>query len=113
MDLVVWSEPDGHVSSFQLCYDKNHAERAITWNESANSVSHRAVDDGEGVVGMRHKATPILVPDGQLNVEKVLGEFLRQSGSLPQEIVSVVSEKLGSLTLSGGGPNNSLQGRRP
>lgn len=61
-DLVVWFDSNDEVIAFQLCYDKPHAERAVTWRAEARGLSHMAVDDGEAV-GMGHKASPILVPD--------------------------------------------------
>ena len=48
-DLIVWYEgqdEDGPIAGFQLCYDKQGAERALTWRR-ATGFSHEKVDDGE------------------------------------------------------------------
>lgn len=46
-DLIVWYKNDRKtIDGFQLCYDKEHKERALTWRSSGSYV-HTGVDDGE------------------------------------------------------------------
>ena len=66
-DLIVWYAQDGSILGFQLCYDIRRGERALTWL-SGRGYSHERVDDGE-VVGLGHKRTPVLVPDGAFAVD--------------------------------------------
>lgn len=93
MDLVVWYGGPGHITAFQLCYDKGRAERAITWREHHPGLEHRGVDDGESRE-LNHKMSPVLVPDGELRAGDVLADFRAASTALPAEIVALVSERL-------------------
>lgn len=96
LDLVVWFDDDGVIAGFQLCYDKLHAERALTWHARGHRLQHMAVDDGEPG-GMRHKSSPVLVPDGVLDAPKLLAEFRAAAGELPPAIVAAVVAQLGDI----------------
>lgn len=78
-DLVIWGE-DADIVGFQLCYDKSHSERAVTW-KLESSFGHNAVDSGENRAG-RYKGTPILVADGSFDVQRVAASFLGHSGDV-------------------------------
>ena len=93
LDLIVWCDNHGAPVAFQLCYDKGRSERALTW-EPATGLVHSAVDDGEFQVGMRYKATPVLAPDGPLDVPRVAARFAAASTDLPAEIAAFVRERL-------------------
>lgn len=93
MDLIVWQRGDGQPCGFQLCYDKGHAERALTWRDGIG-FEHRAVDDGEASGGGRMKASPILVPDGAFQEAQVLRLFLENAGKLPEAITAFVADKI-------------------
>lgn len=45
-DLIVWFNKGKEIIGFQLCYDKERNERAITWKETVGYL-HSQVDDGE------------------------------------------------------------------
>lgn len=92
LDLIVWYDESGELSSFQLCYDKLRSERALTW-EPAAGLQHMAVDDGEGP-GLRHKASPILVEDGYFDAKRIGERFAQAAAGLPAEIVEFVAAKL-------------------
>jgi hypothetical protein len=91
-DLIVWYEKDGSLLGFQLCYDKFHKERAVTWRRGIG-FSHEKVDDGEGVPG-QHKSTPILVPDGLFDAAAITERFRQESGTLDPDISTLVIETL-------------------
>jgi hypothetical protein len=91
-DLIVWYAPDGSILGFQLCYDRKGAERALTWMEG-KGYSHLKVDDGESV-GLAHKRTPILVPDGAFDATALLNRFLTSSKALPDDVIAFVSARL-------------------
>ena len=93
LDLIVWCDAAGAPVAFQLCYDKCRRERALTW-EPATGLIQSAVDDGEFSVGMRYKATPILEPDGPLDIPRVAERFKTASPSLPRDIADFVSARL-------------------
>lgn|SRR5690606_27556547 len=93
MDLVVWMSEANEPLGFQLCYDKHRQEKAVTLRPGSTLALHMAVDSGEASA-MRHKASPILVPDGAPDVE-VLGQaFKNEAESLPVDIVSLVMQAL-------------------
>ncbi len=92
LDLIVWCDESGAPTAFQLCYDKPRSEHALTWNPDAGFL-HTAVDDGEDV-GVKYKATPILVTDGDFDANRVCDRFAEASADLPREIAEFVSTKL-------------------
>lgn len=94
MDLILWHGESGEITSFQLCYDKLYRERAIIWQLGRRELVHMTVDDGESV-GLRHKATPILVADSAFCPADVLRNFTEAAAGLPQEVVSAVVSQLG------------------
>lgn len=96
LDLVVWLGDDEAIVGFQLCYDKLRAERALTWWAHGHRLQHMAVDDGEPG-GMRHKSSPVLVPDGVLDAPTLLAEFRAAAGELPPAIVAAVVAQLGDI----------------
>jgi len=94
LDLIVWCDHVGAPVAFQLCYDKGRTERALTW-EPATGLVHSAVDDGESDPGMRYKATPVLEPDGPLDMPRVVARFAAASDALPADIAAFVRDRLG------------------
>ncbi len=92
MDLTVWTGPDGDVSGFELCYDKEKDERALRWLRAAGFV-HERVDDGEGRPG-RFKGTPILVPDGTFDARAIAERFRNASSGIDRTVADFVYERL-------------------
>jgi len=89
-DLIVWYKSDELVG-FQLCYDKQSTERALTWYRTGG-YSHAKVDTGEGPVAA--KRTAMLVSDGEFDADRVLQDFLKSSQDIDPEIVAIVREAL-------------------
>ena len=87
-DLIVWFGTDGVIVGFQLCYDRSHSERALTWREG-EGYSHMRVDDGEAI-GKTRKSTPVLLPDGAFDPRAMLERFTAISGDLPADVVEFV-----------------------
>ena len=92
LDLVVWQDPGGEIIGFQLCYDKQRGEHALTWMAGLG-FSHERVDNGENRPG-RYKAAPILVEDGTFNMEEVAPDFLAHSESLEKGLRDFIYKKL-------------------
>jgi hypothetical protein len=92
LDLIVWLNKDKSVHGFQLCYQKDAEERAITWT-SDQGFSHKRIDDGEGRPS-RYKMTPILVPDGTFDKPSVISLFEASAQQLDSDIVAFVSRTL-------------------
>jgi hypothetical protein len=84
-DLIVWQEPGGPLEGFQLCYREGpQQERALTWTLSGG-YCHERLDDGEPG-GMGFKMSPILLPDGVFEKEKVISRFRVDASSLEPEL---------------------------
>ena len=74
-DLFVWINPDESFFGFQLCYQKNKHEKALTW-KNTTGFAHERVDYGSRE---RANVTPILVTDAVFPKDKVARQFLEKS----------------------------------
>ena len=92
LDLIIWYSKGGDISGFQLCYDTESSQKAVTWRLETG-FSHERVDDGEDRPG-RYKSTPILVPDGPLNKEDLIQRFEAKSKKLEKEVVRFILDRL-------------------
>jgi len=91
-DLIVWYKDDKKtITGFQLTYDKEHKERALTWR-STGSYTHTGIDDGEITGG--YKMSPVLVSDGSFNKSRITKEFKIAAGEMDQNIASFVYRRL-------------------
>ena len=91
LELMVWYKPDKSIYGFQLCYGKMGREKALRWLDDRD-FHHYRVDTGEeSAVANR---SPILVEDGQFELEQVLPDFQASSAGLPLDVKAFVSEKL-------------------
>lgn len=91
LDLIVWHADDLTISGFQLCYDKDGREKAFTWRKETG-YSHSVVDDGEELP--TRNRSPILVPGGVFERERVLDEFEKRSTEIDPEIRELVLDKI-------------------
>jgi hypothetical protein len=91
-DLYVWVGEDKDIEGFQLCYDKDMNQRALTWNRPSN-YKHNRVYDGEENP-LQPKRTPVLVADGVFDCLSVAECFRRESMSIDPDINKFVYEKL-------------------
>jgi hypothetical protein len=89
-DLIVWSGHDGVISGFQLCYDKQKSERALTWRQAAG-FSHERVDSGE--TNPAKNLSPVLVPDGLCPIDEIADLFFMRSSEIDPSIRSFITEK--------------------
>ena len=92
IDLFVWLDEHDSPSGFQLCYDKESREHALTWTEQAG-YSHMAIDAGESRPA-RYKGSPILVADGFMDAARILEQFRSEAESLPAELARLVETKV-------------------
>ena len=90
-DLIVWYGSDGVISSFQLCYDKYHRERALTWKRGG-AYQHHSVDPGE--VAWGNKMTPILVADGVFDSGRVSKLFREKSTGIDPAVSETILDAL-------------------
>ena len=90
-DLIFWYDSLGTVTGFQLCYEKETNEHAFTWHRE-KGVSHHGIDTGEEVP--TRNSSPVLVPDGNVPYETIVGEFKARAVGLEASLHSLV---LGTL----------------
>lgn len=90
-DLYVWQNDSGAVTAFQLCYDRNRTEGAITWN-STSGFTHDRVDAGEHTP--KHAMTPILRADGNPPYFRLYHRFVDAASELPPALRSCLVEHL-------------------
>lgn len=93
LDLILWySEHDPHeIEGFQLCYDKQGLERALTWHKDRGYQHHR-VDNGEHPYSP--KQTPILVQDGSFDTPTALQQFRAASSQLDAKVTQLIETVL-------------------
>ncbi len=89
-DLFIWINPDDTYFGFQLCYQKNKDEKALTWKKTSGFV-HERVD-----LGSRERAnvTPILVSDGVFPKDRIARLFQEKSKEIDPEISEFVYNKI-------------------
>lgn len=90
-DIFVWFHKDTTITGFQLCYDKQVKERALTWVRG-RGFRHDLIDDGEATPTKNR--SPILVRDGEFPASEVLVLFITSSGGIEDPIRSLIIEKL-------------------
>lgn len=90
-DLIVWYEPDGQVHGFQLCYDKENHEGALTW-KAARGFRHTRVDSGEA--NPFNNRTPILGAQSTFPLTEVRDQFLKRGRGLSEEVRDLVLLRL-------------------
>ena len=90
-DLIVWYDERKELVGFQLCYDKDGRERAVTWTRD-HGFRHNRIDAGE-VTG-HAKMTPIVVPDGAFSRDPVADRFRSESARIERDVAAFVYETL-------------------
>jgi hypothetical protein len=95
-DLIIWYDNNQNLIGFQLCYDKNFNEHAITWHKNPQndngSYIHTRVDSGD--LTFHAKGTPILAADGQFAKLDISQKFKEASQKIEPEIAQFVYQKL-------------------
>ena len=96
-DLIVWFDEglfyeDEKIFGFQLCYDINKFERALTWRKDSG-YSHNRISSGE-YGGLRMKESPILVQDGFFQKREIAARFLKESAELDPRIRIFILRKI-------------------
>jgi hypothetical protein len=97
-DLLVWQDKSGNIVGFQLCYDKQQNQRAITWNIKTQ-YTHDRVDDGENA-SVGYKATSILQTDCKFDKETIAAFFQEQSGDIDREVAEFIYQKIMEYCMS-------------
>jgi len=93
-DLIIWYDENKVIVGFQLCYDVQNYERAITFSQG--KFSHNKIDQGNE--SPKKNRTPILVADGYFDDSIVLPKFIEATKNLEFEIVNYVIAKIQEYT---------------
>jgi hypothetical protein len=99
MDVIIWIDENRSIKAFELYYDKNVNEHVLVWRDGSG-FSHLAVDDGEQKPVLNYKETPILIPDGVFEADRIMRLFETTREDLPAELFKFVHHELGKLTAS-------------
>jgi hypothetical protein len=91
-DLIVWLQPGEEIWGFQLCYDREHKPRALTWTKEYG-YKHAGIDTGEHVWGTS-QCSPVLVEDGLFDTLPIAAKLQAAAGELPPGIAGFVIEKI-------------------
>ena len=87
MDLFVWFDDNDAIAAYHLTYDKNRAEKAVTWS-AAHGFAHLGVD--EGARPGKYPASPLLVPDGEFEPANLVDLLRRDAGELEPAIADFI-----------------------
>lgn len=98
MDLIIWYLPDGGLYGFQLCYDKEHEERCLTWRHTG-AFTHTRIDSGE-TNPLNAKGTPMALAGGSYDHREVHQQFQNRSPLIDQALRTFVLLKLTEATLA-------------
>jgi len=90
-DLFVWHAPDDGIIAVQLCYDRQHNERAVSWRRGTG-FSHHKVDAGEALP--EAKMSPILLADGVVPYFRMFSRFVDASAELEPQLRAFLIERL-------------------
>lgn len=92
-DLYIWyqSPEQDEIIGFQLCYDKDYEEKALTWRKSTGFI-HSFVDTGEN--SPKANRTPVLNHGGSFQSDRVIPLFQKHSLEIDAKIRNNVLEKL-------------------
>ena len=96
MDLTVWYEAGGEICGFQLCYDKEDTEKALTWKADSGFL-HMKVDTGRAGRSLA-KMTPILVRDGTVDKDRLLRMFKEEAANLSDVLSRFVCQKINHIS---------------
>ena len=91
MDLILWYSGSGAITGFQLCYDKENNEHAITWRETG-TYTHDSVDTGD-TTG-HNKRSPVLAPDGFFDKRRIMMLFEQKSENVDPDLRSFILDKI-------------------
>ena len=90
LDLFVWQEEGGRITGFQLCFDKETDERALTYSE-ANGYSLHNVHTEESSLDM---GSPVLRRGAELPFPHLLALLAERGAGIDSRVFRYVMEKL-------------------
>lgn len=95
LELITWHEASGALIGFQLCYNRQSDEHAITWRHDCGFV-HDSVDSGESEPDANR--TPVLLADGAFDAARVSEFFHEASAALEADLRDQILDRLASYS---------------
>ena len=91
-DLYIWYAAEGgEIVGFQLVYDKEKKERALTWR-SQGGYAHDGIDEGQR---QSHTSmSPVLVADGVFAKDEVMARFRLASQGMEEGLRRFILEHI-------------------
>ena len=90
-DLIIWEKEPRNNNSFQLCYNKQSDEHALTWRME-HTMEHFRVDSGEP--GPLKNLSPMMIEDGIIYLNRLIRKFEEQSRKIEPQIRDFILCKL-------------------
>ncbi len=90
IELVLWLDDSGISTGFQLIYQLDGRECALTWRRDFG-FAHSRVDSGDHLLG---KQTPLLISDGAVPWAQVTDLFAQSAPSLEPELRDFILVRL-------------------
>ncbi len=90
-ELIVWYTESGEIEGFQLCYEREGRQWALTWRPRAG-FHHDLVHTGDTTPFKNQ--TPTLEPHGSAPWEELRERFAAESGSLEPALRDWVAGRL-------------------
>lgn len=90
LDLFVWQEEGGRITGFQLCFDKDTDERALSYSEAEGYSLHN-VHTEESSLDM---GSPVLRRGAELPFPHLLALLTERGAGIDPRVFRYVREKL-------------------
>ncbi|HLL71265.1 MAG TPA: hypothetical protein VK363_07520 [Pyrinomonadaceae bacterium] len=90
LDLFVWQEEGGRITGFQLCFDKDTDERALSYSEAAGYSLHNVYTE-ESSLDM---GSPVLGRGSELPFPHLLALLNERGAGIDSRVLRYVREKL-------------------
>ena len=92
-DIIIWyTNINSKLKGFQVCYSRNKAEKAFTWEP--NSVSSHYVSDSGFEKGRPSFGTAILIGHAGKIHEIVINRLIKEQGELDNDILDFIVDKI-------------------
>ena len=88
-ELFVWLDAEQRITGFQLCYDKQSSERAVTWRVGGSVLEHHGIDTGDELPTRNDAPELTLIPDAP-PMERLRHEFEEAGRGIDSAIFSLV-----------------------
>ncbi|HYP02234.1 MAG TPA: hypothetical protein VER76_18730 [Pyrinomonadaceae bacterium] len=90
LDLFVWHDEDGRIIGFQLCFDKDTAERALTYSDRDGY----RLDNVYGEESSLDMGSPVLSRAADLPFPRLLALLVERGAGIDPRVLRYVTEKL-------------------